>query len=78
MVERRQRLGFPLEPGEPLGVLRKRVRQDLIATCRPRLVSVARYAAPCARADRRGDVVGTKTGARGERHWLGFYVKDEL
>jgi len=42
MIQRRERLRFTLESRQPLGVVGKGFRQDLEATSRPSLVSVAR------------------------------------
>ena len=46
MIQRRQRLGFALEARQPLGICAKASGRTLIATWRPRFVSVARYTSP--------------------------------
>ena len=54
MVQRGEHFGFALEPGEALGILRDRLRQDLDRDVRASgSVSVARYTSPMPPAPRR-------------------------
>jgi len=46
MIQRREDFGFTLEPHQPPGVCRCASGRTLIATCRFRLLSVARYTSP--------------------------------
>jgi hypothetical protein len=68
VVERRERAGFALEPRQALGVLREDVRQSLIATWRPRLVSVALHRAHPALTDLDGDLIRADSSAGREGH----------
>jgi hypothetical protein len=69
MVERRDRLCFPLEPRAYLGVGREVLRQhldrDLAAKTR---VPGAEHLAHAARAERGGDLVGAEAGSGGKWH----------
>ena len=42
MIQRRKRLGFALEPGEPVGIGGEEIRKHLMATSRSSRVSRAR------------------------------------
>ena len=73
MVQRRERLGFAREPGEPIGIVRERVGQDF-----ERDVAIElRVASPIdlshpAFADRRSDFVDAEAGAgsEGQTTWI--------
>ena len=65
MVQRREDLGLPLEPRQPLGILRHRLWQHLdrhLAVQLPVLRPV--HLPHASRAERRQDLVGTETGTR--------------
>jgi hypothetical protein len=60
MVQRGQHFGLALELSEAVGILRDRFRQDLVATARFRLVSVARYTSPMPPSPRAEDFMGSQ------------------
>ena len=69
MVERREKLGFPLEPRQPLGVLRDRLGEDFdrevpVQLGIPGPVDLAHPS----RSERRQDFVGTELRSGSERH----------
>ena len=69
MVEGGKRLGFALEPGEPVGVIGKRVGQPLDRhVALERGIAGAIDLAHAALADERHHDVRTDSGTEGERH----------
>jgi hypothetical protein len=67
MIERRQRLRLALEAGEPLGILRERIRQDLERDLPAKAgVGGAIDRAHTALANRRGDFVDAEARASRE------------
>jgi hypothetical protein len=78
MIERRERLGFTLEPGQPIGVVSERLWQDLDRDVAIELrVPRAEDLTHSACADVRGDFVASETGAASEGHLVNDYRCDE-
>ena len=72
VIERRERFGFALKPGQPLGVgcdvRRKHFQRDVPLQFRVfRAIDLAHSSS----ANRGGDFVGANPGTRGERHGMG-------
>ena len=71
VVERRQKFGFALEPGQTLGISQERFREDLDGD----IALQSGIACPidlshAARSDERDDFVGPETRPDGQRHVL--------
>ena len=73
MVQRRERLSFPCEPGEPFGIVSERVRQDLERDVAIELrVASLIHLSHATFADRRSDFVHAEagTGSEGQMMWI--------
>ena len=67
VVQRREGLGFACEPSQPIGIVRKRVRQDFERDIAIQLrIARAIDLSHAPFADWRGDFVDAETGARRE------------
>ena len=78
MVQRRERLGFPCEPGEPFGIVSERVRQDFERdiAIELRVASLIDLSHPTF-ADRRSDFVHAEAGTRGEGQMMWIIRLDQ-
>ena len=77
MIQRGERLRFAREPGQPIGIARERVGQDLDRDVAIQLgVARAIHLAHAAFADRRGDFVDAEAGAGSEGQWCDYTGRD--